>query len=157
EEFSDLRGDPRGLRIAWSRDLGGLPVDPAITAVLEERRATLEALGCIVEDAEPDLSGADECFDVLRGLMFTAGYASIIEEVKPAIRDNVRFGLSLTPQRIADALTLRGALFERMRAFLERYDALAAPVTQVAPFDVETEWPASIAGVAMEKYTDWFR
>ena len=39
---ADLRADPRGLRIAWSRDLGGLPVDPEITRVLEAQRATLE-------------------------------------------------------------------------------------------------------------------
>ena len=40
-----------------SRDLGGLPVDPRVTAVLEEQRKVFESLGCIVEDAEPDLSG----------------------------------------------------------------------------------------------------
>ena len=35
---ADLDGcDPRGLRIAWSRDLGGLPVEPEVTAVLEQR------------------------------------------------------------------------------------------------------------------------
>src|SRR4051794_30462542 len=31
----DLASDPSGLRIAWSRDLGGLPVEPEVTAVLE--------------------------------------------------------------------------------------------------------------------------
>src|SRR4051794_8163415 len=41
-------------RIAWSADLGGLPVDPAVTAVLEAQRATLEGLGYVVEEAEPD-------------------------------------------------------------------------------------------------------
>ena len=39
-------------RIAWSRDVGGLPVDPAVTAVLEARRAMLEELGCVVDDAD---------------------------------------------------------------------------------------------------------
>jgi amidase len=154
---ADLRSDPRGLRIAWSRDLGGLPVDPVVTAVLDERRATLEALGCIVQDAEPDLTGADEAFDVLRGVLFAGAYGALLEDVKPAIAGNARFGLSLTPARIAAALELRGAVFARMRAFMERYDALAAPVTQVPPFSVELEYPTEIAGVAMERYTDWFR
>jgi hypothetical protein len=39
-----------------------------VTAVLEERRATLEAMGCIVEEIEPDLGGADEAFETLRAL-----------------------------------------------------------------------------------------
>ncbi len=157
EDFSDLRADPRGLRIAWSRDLGGLPVDPRISAVLEARRATLEDLGCVVEDAEPDFAGADEAFDVLRGLIFAGTFAPIIDDVKPAIAQNTRFGLGLDAARIAGALSLRGELFARMHAFLERYDALAAPVTQCPPFSVELEYPEEIAGVAMETYTDWFR
>ena len=44
-----------------------------------------------------------------------------------------------------------------MREFLERYDAFAAPVTQVAPFSVEEEFPRSIAGVRMGSYLEWFR
>jgi amidase len=148
---------PRTGRIAWSRDLGGLPVDPAVTAVLEKRRATLEALGCIVEDAEPDFEGADECFEVLRGVTFAGAFKEVIHKVKPTLAENVRFGLSLTPERIAKALELRGAMFTRMREFLVRYDAFAAPVTQVAPFSVEDEYPRSIAGVEMGSYLEWFR
>ena len=49
-----LDRDFKGVRIAWSRDLGGLPVDPRVTAVLDAQRHTFEALGCVVEDAEPD-------------------------------------------------------------------------------------------------------
>ena len=56
EPFAACAGGRRraGCGSRWSRDLGGLPVDPAVTAVLEAQRATLEALGCVVEDAEPD-------------------------------------------------------------------------------------------------------
>ena len=44
-----------------------------------------------------------------------------------------------------------------MAAFLERYDALAAPVTQVPPFGVEVEWPREVAGTPMGSYIEWFR
>ena len=150
-------GDVRGLRVGWSRDLGGLPVDPAVTAVLERQRATLEALGCVVEDAEPSFEGADEAFEVLRGVTFAGAFKAILHQVKPTLADNVRFGLSLTPERIARALELRGELFARMRSFLEGYDVLAAPVTQVPPFSVEDEFPRAIAGVEMGSYLEWFR
>ena len=63
----------------------------------------------------------------------------------------------MTPERIARALELRGELFARMREFLERYDVLAAPVTQVPPFSVEEEFPRAIAGVEMGSYLEWFR
>jgi amidase len=158
ERFTpDFSVSVRGLRIAWSRDLGGLPVDPAVTAVLEKRRATLEALGCIVEDAEPDFEGADECFEVLRGVTFAGAFKELVHKVKPTLAENIRFGLSLTPERIAKALELRGAMFTRMRELLVRYDAFAAPVTQVPPFSVDDEYPRSIAGVEMGSYLEWFR
>ena len=125
--------------------------------MLEARRATLEALGCVVEDAEPDFEGADEAFEVLRGVTFAGAFKEIVHQVKPTLAENVRFGLSLTPERIARALELRGELFTRMRAFLERYDAFAAPVTQVPPFSVDEEFPRAIAGVEMGSYLEWFR
>ncbi|MGH2632699.1 MAG: amidase, partial [Tepidiformaceae bacterium] len=61
-----LDRDLRGVRVAWSRDLGGLPVDPRVTAVLEAQRATLAELGCVVVDIDPPLEGADEIFEVFR-------------------------------------------------------------------------------------------
>jgi amidase len=155
--FAAEWGDVRGLRIGWSRSLGGLPVDPAVTAVLEAQRATLEALGCVVEDAEPSFEGADEAFEVLRGVTFAGAFKAILHQVKPTLAENIRFGLALTPERIARALELRGEQFERMRSFLERYDFLAAPVTQLPPFSVDEEFPRAIAGVEMGSYLEWFR
>ncbi|WP_028066184.1 amidase family protein [Solirubrobacter soli] len=144
-------------RIAWSRTVGGLPVDPAVSAVLEARRETLEALGYEVVDAEPSFEGADECFEVLRGVTFAGAFKELVHKVKPTLAGNIRFGLGLTPERIARALSLRGELYTRMREFLQGFDALAAPVTQVPAFSVEVEFPEEIAGVPMETYLSWFR
>jgi amidase len=152
-----LEGSVAGLRVGWSRTLGGLPVEPEITAVLDAQRDTFAELGCVVEDVEPDLAEADEAFDTLRALLFADAFGDLGDQVKPDIASNARRGFGLSPKQISRALTLRTEMFTRMRTLLERFDFLAAPVTQVAPFSVETPWPREIAGVAMETYTDWFR
>jgi amidase len=152
-----LEGSVAGLRVGWSRTLGGLPVEPEITAVLDAQRETFARLGCVVEDVEPDLEDADFAFDTLRALLFAGAFESIIDDVKPDIAANARRGFGLSAREIARALTLRSEIFTRMRVLLERFDVLAAPVTQVAPFPVETPWPRSVAGVELESYTDWFR
>jgi amidase len=152
-----LACDPSGLRIAWSDTLGGLPVEAEVTDTLRHARVRLEALGCTVEDAEPDFSGADECFEVLRGAKFAAAFGTIADDVKATLRENIRFGQSLDAARIGRALAHRGAMFTRMREFLTRYDFLAAPVTQLAPFSVDTEYPTQIAGQTMGSYLEWFR
>jgi amidase len=65
-----LARDFRGLRVAWSRDLGGLPIDTRVTEALSSGRRVLEAIGVQVEEADPDLTDADEIFRVLRAWNF---------------------------------------------------------------------------------------
>ena len=153
--------DARGARIAWSRNLGDLPVEPAVTAVLEDRRAALDAMGCIVEDVEPDLTAADDAFEVLRAVGFAQAFGAMLEshgnQLKGTIVWNTRVGLALTGADVARALGVQTEMFERMRALLERYDALALPVSQVEPFAVEQEWVTEIAGTAMGSYLEWMR
>lgn len=149
------------VRVAWSRDLGGLPVDPRVTAVLEKQRKVFKDLGCIVEEAAPDFSGATEAFETLRALAFLQNYGALYRtrraELKDTVAWNVEQGLALTPQKIARAEALRSELFHRMRAFLERHEFLLCPVNQLPPFPVDEEYPTGIAGVKMGNYLDWMK
>ena len=156
-----LERDVRGTRVAWSADLGGLPVEPAVRAVLASRRHVFEDLGCIVDEATPDFSGADDAFRVQRGIAFAQAHAELIAQRRADFKDaivwNTEYGLALTGADVARAQALRGALFARMHDFMERYEILVAPVNQVTPFDVDTPYPTEIDGVAMETYMDWMR
>ena len=156
-----LQRDFRKVRVAWSRNLGGLPVDARVSAVLEPRRRVLQELGCIVEEAEPDLSGADEAFHVLRAVGYVQRYAGLLEKHRGVIKDtvvwNIEEGLRMDAARIARAMNLRSDLYRRMCEFLERYEFLCLPVNQVPPFPAATEWVREIAGVKMESYIDWMK
>jgi amidase len=161
DAFAAPLPEPRGLRIAWSEDLGGLPVEPAVTAALRSQRAALEAIGCTVEDAEPDLDGADEAFETLRALGYLQGLGPLLAEHPDALKDtvveNTRAGEALTGAQVVRAIERQGAAFHAMREFLERYDALALPTVQVLPFDAGIEWPAEVAGTPMGSYIEWMR
>ena len=156
-----LKKSFRKTRVAWSRDLGGLPVDPRVTGVLEKQKGIFRKLGCIVEDAEPDFSGATEAFETLRAVGFATKLGPVMRDhrnkLKGTVIWNVEQGLKLSGEQIARAEALRSALFHRMRTFLEKYEFLVCPVNQLPPFPVETEWPREIAGVAMTNYLDWMK
>ncbi len=156
-----LKRSFRKARVAWTKDFGGLPVEPAVTEVLEKQRKVFRDLGCVVEEACPDFTGAVEAFETLRAAGFVQNYAELVRtrraEVKDTVIWNVEQGLKLTPERIARAESLRTELYHRMRKFLERYDFLLGPVNQVVPFPVETEYPTEIAGVKMTNYLDWMK
>ena len=157
-----LDRDLAGTRVAWSPDLGGtVPVDPAVTGVLERSVKAFEELGCVVEEACPDLSGADEVFRTLRAWHWDLALGPLLAErpadFKPSLAANIAAGRTLTGSAIGRAEVLHTALFHRVREFFERYDALVLPVSQVPPFDAGIEYPDEVAGHAMPDYLEWMR
>lgn len=151
----------RGLRVAWSPDLGGLPVDERVAAAFAGQRGTFEALGCAVEEATPDLSGAEEIFTTLRALAYELGHGEHLDRHRDKLKDtviwNVEQGRRLTGPQVARAMRLHGALHERIHAFFTRYDALVLPVSQVPPFPVEQPYITEINGVKLGNYLEWMR
>lgn len=150
-----------GLRVAWSADLGGLPVEPEVARVLARAREVLAAAGAVIVDAEPDLAGADEVFLVLRAVMMAGRYGSLLQTARDQLKDtliwNIEQGLALTGPQVATAQRRHSEIFSRTGAFLRGYDVLAAPTVQVAPFPVEQEWVTAINGIPQHTYIDWLR
>jgi len=156
-----LKRDFRKVRVAWSPDLGGLPIDARIGRVLAAQRKTFEALGCIVEEATPDLEGADEVFHVLRAVAFAARYAPLLEKHRHRMKDtviwNIEQGLQLDAGRIARAHALRSKVYQSLRTFMQRYEFLLTPVSQVLPFAVEQPYVTEINGEKLATYIDWMK
>ena len=147
--------------MAWSRDFRGLPVDPRVTQVLESQRKVFRELGCMIEDAEPDFSGATEAFETLRALTYLHRVGDLLKDHRDKLKDtilwNVEQGFKLGAPDIAKAEGLRTALFHRMRKFLERYEFFICPTNQLPPFSVDEPYPKEIAGVKMGNYLDWMK
>jgi amidase len=156
-----LKRSFKKVRIAWSRDLGGLPVEPAVTKVLEAQRRVFKELGCAIEDAEPDFSGATEAFETLRGLAYQHRIGALIKDHRDKLKDTVLWnyeeGRKLSAPDIARAEGLRTALYHRMRKFLDQYDFFACPVNQLPPYSVDEDYPKEIAGTKMGNYLDWMK
>jgi len=156
-----LARDFRGLRVAWSRDLGGLPIDPRVTEALLGGRGVLEAIGLKVEDAEPDFTDVDEIFGVLRAWNFEASYGALLATRRHQMKDtviwNIEEGAKLTGAQVGRAEVKRTELYHRVRGFMEQYAFLAAPVVQVPPFDVNQPWVTQINGEKMPTYLDWMK
>lgn len=156
-----LKRNFRKLRVAWTRDMGGLPMDPRVCTVLERQRRVFDDLGCIVEDACPDFSGATEAFETLRAVSFAQRFAPLMKTHRAQLKDtviwNIERGLALDGASIGRAESLRTELFHRLRRFLEKYEFLLAPVNQLPPFPVDQPYPTQIAGVKMNNYLDWMK
>jgi amidase len=156
-----LTRDFRETRIAWSPALGGLPIDRRVAAVVETGRTTLEAFGCRVDAAEPDLTDADEIFRVWRAWHYDHALGDLLDAHRDQLKDtviwNIEEGRRLDTRRIGRATRAWAALDRRVRGFFERFAFLALPVTQVPPFDVDLPYVTEIDGVALETYLDWMK
>ena len=156
-----LERDFKGVRVAFSPDLGGLPVDREVRAILEAQRQRFEDLGCIVEDAAPDLTGATDIFMTLRALDFEVSLGLVMDAHPGVLKDtvvwNIEQGRALTGPQLARAYKLRTALFERMQRFMQQYEFIVCPVNQVPPFAIEQPYVTEINGVKMDNYIDWMR
>jgi len=156
-----LERNQKEIRIAWSSDLGGLPVDSRVTETLEKQLCIFEDLGCIVEEKFPDFSDADEIFKTFRAWFYELKLASLLPEHKEKMKEtviwNIESGMKLSGPELGRAEVKRTALFHRVRKFMQNYDFLALPVSQVPPFPLEQEYVSEINGIKMETYLDWMR
>lgn len=151
----------KGTRVAWFKNLGGVQFDPRILDAVNAQRKTFENLGCVVDEAEPDLTGADEAFNTLRAWGYVGGYAEMARthpgQIKDTILWEIERGSRFTAADLARAEILHSQVWDRMRIFQEKYEYFILPTTQVPPFEVNQPYVTEIAGVKMNTYIDWMK
>jgi amidase len=153
--------DFKGVRIAWSKDLGELPVEPRVTQVLESQHHVFEEMGCIVEEGQPDFSNADEIFKTWRAWHYELVFSELVKTKRDLLKSdiiwNIEQGQKLTGSQVGRAEMKRTELYHHVRTFMETYEFMVCPVNQVPPFDVTQRWVEEIDGVKMDTYIDWMK
>jgi amidase len=151
----------KGARVAWFKNLGGLPFEPEILRVVNGNRKVFADLGCIVDEAEPDFTGIADAFPTLRHLSYHSRFARPARENPAMFKATIQWEIAEAERQsgadVARASARQAAFYNEVTAFFNRYDYFVLPVTQVEPFDVTTEYPVSVAGVPMPTYIDWMR
>jgi amidase len=158
---SPLGRNFNGVRVAWWKGLGGIPFEPEIRAVVDATRRAFEDLGCAIDDAEPDFTGVAEAFAVLRYASSYAQNSALVRQRPEWVKDTIRFEVAeaerLTAADVGRAMARQTQMYDQSRQFFEKYEYFILPVTQVAPFDVNTPYPTTVAGTPMMSYIDWMR
>jgi amidase len=150
----------KGVRVAMFKDMG-LPWDPEVKSAVQGQRKVFESLGCIVEDAEPDFSDANEAFLAWRHWSIELNFGDLLathgDQLNEYIHWHVEEGRKLTGPYLSRLEAKRTALYQRLCGFKGEYEFFILPVNQVLPFDVNTHYPTEIAGVQMENYLAWMK
>jgi amidase len=146
-------------RVAYSPDLGILPVEREVAEICGAAVRRFEGLGARVDLACPDFSDAPDIFQTLRAMGFATSKAELYkkhkDKLKPEIIWNIEKGQRLTIEEVGRAERARGALFHRVVAFFQSYDLLVTPTAIVAPFDKTIPWVKQVEGRRLDDYVAW--
>jgi len=152
--LSHLGGNLKGLRVAWSKDLGYAVVDPQVLRVTEAAVRTFATLGCVVEVADPPVGSPQETFSTV----VVASLAAALVEKLDEWGDHFESALVTFLERNKDIsateyIKARMANLEysnRMQVLFQKYDLLLTPTLAVPPFEVGSYGPREIAGTRIE-------
>lgn len=153
-----VRRDVRGLRVAYSADLGYVDVDPEIAQIVVSVVAKLSEAGLTVEDADPGFTDPADAFEVL----WSTGAAKWLDSFPPDSEDRVDPGLrevwargrTYSASDYLDATFERATLGIHMGEFHTRYDLLITPTMPIKPFEVGHDVPP---GSGYESWPQWTR
>jgi amidase len=148
-----------GTKIAWAPTFANLPFETRISNTVNNQRQIFEELKCNTEESCPDMTDAKAVFDVWRAWYFELCYGSLLESHRKFLKDtvvwNIEEGRKLSGPQLGEMARKRSRLLEHVRHFMEEYEFLVLPVTQVAPFSVSEPYVREIDGTSMQTYTDW--
>ena len=146
-------------RVAFSPDLGAVPMEPEIATICANAAQRFTELGADVHSASPDFSGVIDAFQTLRAHLFAGMMEPLLKThrklIAPEIIWNIEKGLALSAADVRGAERVRTHIAQQMATFFEQYDLLLCPTVSVPPFPRELRYVEEIAGQATDTYIDW--
>jgi Asp-tRNA(Asn)/Glu-tRNA(Gln) amidotransferase A subunit family amidase len=134
-------GDLKGLRVAWSPDLGFGAVDPEVKGITERAAHCFSDLGCVLEAPAIDWPNPRDFHAVLYQVSIAARHGDRAKErpdwVEPTLMRMVLEAGRLSAIEHGKALLARSVFYDAVRRFFETYDLLLTPQMPVGAWSVE--------------------
>ncbi|HET7466425.1 MAG TPA: amidase family protein [Candidatus Dormibacteraeota bacterium] len=165
----------KGLRVAWSPDLGVFPVDPEVARVTAEAVRAFEGAGAIVDEVKVKFTRSQEelCDCWLRqsavraaesadGLALSTGIdlrGSHRDQVPPQFADSLDLGHRLTALDYRRDDVIRTEALDALQDVFDSYDLIASPTLAALPVDNATDGntlgPSEINGERVDPWIGW--
>lgn len=130
----------KGMRIAFSANLGFVDVDPEIAGLVKTAVKVLRKLGAKVTVIDPGFADPAETFRVLWWSGARNALGSLADDQKtlldPGLAAVVEMAGEITLAQYQEAVRQRGILGAHMRTFMVDYDALVTPSLPLTAFEV---------------------
>lgn len=151
ERFSDAVGKSiKGMRIAWSADLGHIPVDPEVIDICRSAANAFSDLGATVENYEGPFEDPAPILETFYASVQAGAHGrrpqSELDEMDPGLVEIAKRGSSLSAVDVGQMWIARNRYWDTMRQVYDDYDLLVTPTISVPPFDLGIVGPTEVAG-----------
>lgn len=147
------------LRVGFSEDFGGAPVDPAIRATFRARVEKIAPHVQICRGVDLALGDMDRCFDILRAESFVSAFGEVIKSdpdaFGPDIATNVALGQTMSLSDRAWAHAEQTRILRRFNEVMRDVDVILLPTSPVSPFPWTQGHATQIEGQSMDIYYRW--
>jgi Asp-tRNA(Asn)/Glu-tRNA(Gln) amidotransferase A subunit family amidase len=151
--------DLGSLRVAYTEDYGGAPVQKGIRKAFREKIKAMKPLFRRLDRVEVDYGGADRCFDVIRAVSFLSRYQDLYKNQRhllgPNIVANYELGAKLTLADFAWAHGEQTRIFRSFQEIYKDYDIVIGPTVGVTPFPWKQLYLDTIDGKKLNNYYHW--
>jgi aspartyl-tRNA(Asn)/glutamyl-tRNA(Gln) amidotransferase subunit A len=130
----------KGLRVAFSPDLGGLRVDPDVGALVRSAVRTFERLGCPVEEVHPHFADSHALIREIWSAHYAGNYSQYLPEwrsrMDPGLVACIEAGLGYSAVDYIQSRAQKIAYWDSVRPLFEQFTLLLTPSLSVAAFPV---------------------
>ena len=151
-------GDLRGLRVAYSEDLGYLRVDPGVRELFRETVARFRELGADLHPDDPGLTNPIDTWNTIACVDNLASEGPLLAtgRVGADARELIEAGRAYSGADYARARNEQAAYAAAFGRFMDRYDLFLTPAMEVVAFPHGTTGPVSVEGEPIgEHFDDW--
>jgi aspartyl-tRNA(Asn)/glutamyl-tRNA(Gln) amidotransferase subunit A len=156
--LSACEGGIRGMRVAWSRDLGFAAIEPEVEKVVQGALSAFEDLGCEVVEVNPRWEDPWQPLSVIWATGMAAGHRddfdAVRDQIDPGRARVVEEGFGYSGVDLTAAHNYKANFAEQVIGLVEQYDFLVTPTLPVAAFPVGQDQPGTVAGKTTS-YLSW--
>ena len=140
----------KGLRVAWSEDLGYAAVDPEVRELTRRAAERFSDLGCHVEAVDPGWDNPQEAFardyHAQIAWKMSPDYDKQPDYFEPSLAFMIEAGRNVSAEEIVLGGIFRTNFYHQVREFFQRYDLLMTPQMPIGAWSVE-QGPREIDGI----------
>jgi aspartyl-tRNA(Asn)/glutamyl-tRNA(Gln) amidotransferase subunit A len=134
-----LEGRLKGMRIAYSPNLGYVNVDPEVAQLVSDAVGVLKKLGAKIVEVHPGFKDPAPIFRVLWWTSVRTALSGLSDAQRdmldPALANVYEQAQAYGASDIAEANLARGELGSHMRQFMQDYDVLITPTLPITAFE----------------------